>query len=518
MGPLFGRGSARIADAVSTWLPDLDLAEPDSTSPGYVQLARAIARDLARGRLSTGQRLPGSRTLATRLGVARNTVIAAYSELEVEGWLRSEGARGTFVAERLSNDRPRRFAPTLEARAVVPRQTGFDLGPPPRLLGGADALVSGFASPRSGLLRMGGGMPDPRLCPAELIGRTLRRLLTREPGLLDYASDDEAGRGHPRLREVLARTLAEVRGLACGPEHLLIARGAQMCLWLSAAALLRPGDRVAVERWGYRPAWQALRAHGARLVPINVDARGLDVDQLERALERGPLRAVYLTPHHQYPTTAALAPGRRLRLLELARQHRFAILEDDYDNEYHYEGRPLLPLASADRHGLVVYVGSMAKVLAPGLRLGWVVAPEPLIERMVALRRPLDRQGDRLGERAFAELLEEGELQRHVRRTRRIMQGRRDALVDALGRELGEVVIPRVPAGGLALWARVDPNVDVDTWAARALAAGVEVTPGRIYEFRRRPRSRLRIGFARCDEGELALGVRRLARALPEGR
>ncbi|MFV8749738.1 PLP-dependent aminotransferase family protein [Nannocystaceae bacterium ST9] len=505
---------------MSTWLPDLDLAEPDSSSPGYVQLARAVARDLERGRLHVGQRLPGSRTLATRLGVARNTVIAAYAELEAEGWLRSEGARGTFVAERLAHVRPRRFAPTLETRAGVPRQTGFELGPPPRLLGGADSPSSGFAPPTPGreLLRMGGGMPDPRLCPAELIARTMRRLLGREPGLLDYAGDDEAGRGHPRLRSILARTLAEARGLACGPEHMLIGRGAQMCLWLAAAALLRPGDRVAVERWGYRPAWQALRAHGARLVPIGVDARGLDVDALERSLEAGPLRAVYLTPHHQYPTTAALAPARRLRLLELARAHRFAILEDDYDNEYHYEGRPLLPLASADRHGLVVYVGSMAKVLAPGLRLGWVVAPEPLIERMVALRRPLDRQGDRLGERAFADLLEEGELQRHVRRTRRIMQARRDALLDALARELGEIVVPRVPAGGLALWAKVDEAIDVDGWAARALAAGVEVTPGRIYEFRRRPRSRLRIGFARCDEAELALGIRRLARALPEGR
>ena len=511
---------------MSTWLPDLELglAAADSASPGYVQLARAVARDLARGRLLAGQRLPGTRTLATRLGVARNTVLAAYAELEAEGWLRSEGARGTFVAERLSpidpRDRPRRFAPTLEGRTGVPRQTGFELGPPPRLLGGADSLSSGFAAPTPGreLLRMGGGMPDARLCPAELIARTLRRLLAREPGLLDYASDDEAGRGHPRLRSILARTLAEQRGLACGPEHLLIGRGAQMCVWLAAAALIRPGDRVAVERWGYRPAWQALRAHGAKLVPIGVDARGLDVDALERALEGGPLRAVYLTPHHQYPTTVALAPARRLRLLELARAHRFAIVEDDYDNEYHYEGRPLLPLASADRHGLVVYIGSMAKVLAPGLRLGWVVAPEPLIERMVALRRPLDRQGDRLGERAFAELLEEGELQRHVRRTRKLMQARRDALVHALGRELGAVLVPRVPAGGLALWARVDPSVDVDAWAARALAAGVEVTPGRIYEFRRRPRSRLRIGFARCDEAELARGVARLARALPEGR
>lgn len=504
-----------------SFVPDFEL-DAAAASPGYVQLARAIARDLARGRVRVGERMPGSRSLANTLGLARNTIIAAYAELEAEGWLRSEGPRGTFVAEQVAKPpAPARLVAPLEARALVPRQTGFELGPAPRLLGRRhdELRSSGFAGAAAGLLRMGGGMPDPRLCPAELIARTMRRLLVREVGLLDYADDDEAGRGHPRLREVLAAELATTRGLACAPEHLLIGRGAQMCLWLAAAALLQPGDRVAVERWGYRPAWQALRAHGARLVPIDVDARGLDVDALERVLEGGPLRAIYLTPHHQYPTTAALAPARRLRLLELARRHRFAILEDDYDNEYHYEGRPLLPLASVDRHGLVVYVGSMAKVLAPGLRLGWVVAPEPLIERMVALRRPLDRQGDRLGERTFAELLEEGELQRHVRRTRRLMQARRDALLDAIARELGEVVTPRVPAGGLALWAKVDPAIDVDAWVARALAVGVEVTPGRLYEFRRRPRSRLRIGFARCDEAELVRGVERLARVLvPRGR
>lgn len=501
------------------WLPELErLTEADQDLPAYLQLARALANDLARGRLQPGQRLPGSRSLATRLQLARNTVIAAYTELEAEGLVRSEGARGTFVAAdlqaALASTRPRRFAPLVETRASMPRQTGFELGPPPRLFGGEEPRPS--LPPAAGeRLRMGGGLPDPRMFPGPLIARTMRRLLAREPELLDYAEFEESGRGHPRARLAMAQRLGETRGLVCGPDHMLLTRGAQMALWLSAAALIRPGDRVAVERWGYRPAWHALRAHGARLVGLPVDAQGIDVDALERLLERGPLRAVYVTPHHQYPTTVALAPARRLRLLELAAKHRFAILEDDYDNEYHYDGRPLRPLASADRHGMVVYVGGISKVLAPGLRIGWVVAPAALIDRMVAIRRVIDRQGDRLGERMLAELIEEGELQRHIRRTRLLLRARRDALMAALARSLAGVVTPIVPAGGLASWVRVDPTIDVEAWVARARAAGVEVTPGRVFELRRRACAHLRIGFARCTEAELALGVRRLAKALP---
>jgi GntR family transcriptional regulator/MocR family aminotransferase len=223
---------------------------------------------------------------------------------------------------------------------------------------------------------------------------------------------------------------------------------------------------------------------------------------------------VYLTPHHQYPTMAVLAARRRLALLALARRHRFAIIEDDYDHEYHYEGRPILPLASADRGGCVVYVGTLSKVLAPGLRIGYVVAPRPLVERLAAIRALIDHQGDIAVEAAVAELMEDGELQRHVRRMRRVYHARRDALIDALRDQLGDAVSFDVPPGGMALWIHA-PDLDVDAWAARAKAAGVLFTPGRRVSFHGRATPYARLGYACVTEDEIrrAVGIlRRTAR------
>ncbi|MFY0578042.1 PLP-dependent aminotransferase family protein [Cystobacter fuscus] len=178
-----------------------------------------------------------------------------------------------------------------------------------------------------------------------------------------------------------------------------------------------------------------------------MDGEGLHVEALETLRRRTPVRAVYLTPHHHYPTTVTLSPARRLALMAWARTHRVALLEDDYDHEFHYDGHPVLPLASADRDGLVLYVGTLSKVLAPGLRLGFLAAPRPFLEHALGVREAVDRQGDFAVELAVAELLEEGEVQRHVRKLRGVYRDRRDALVGALERELEGRSPSRHPRG-----------------------------------------------------------------------
>ncbi len=389
-------------------------------------------------------------------------------------------------------------------RAAVPARLGFDL----------DARAPEPHPPpvyAKGVLVLTGGVPDVRLVPASLLARAYRRALRVESAsALGYGDP----RGHERLRAALAAMLSALRGLAAGPDEVIVTRGSQMAIDLVARTLIAPGDVVAVEALGYRPAWEALRLAGARLVPLPVDASGLRVDALEALAARERVRAVYLTPHHQYPTTVVLAPGRRLSLLALAKARRMAILEDDYDHEFHFEGRPVLPLASADDAGVVVYVGTLSKVLAPGLRIGFVVAPPPLIERLAARRAFVDRQGDRAVERAVAELLEDGDVQRHARRVRRVYQARRGVLAEALGRRLGSVLSFPLPAGGMALWARVDEAVDVDAWAERALEKGVAFFPGRRFAFDGRRRPFVRLGFAALGEEELEEAVRRMAAAL----
>jgi GntR family transcriptional regulator / MocR family aminotransferase len=472
--------------------------------PIFLQIARAVADDIRRGRLRAGDALPGSRALATSLAVHRNTVLAAYRELGAEGWLTTSLARGTFVADSFPEPSPRRFAPRAASRGEVPARVGFDLGP-------AVEAYPRNPAPAPGVLALAGGMPDLRLVPTEPLARAYRRALrTQGRALLDYGDP----RGHERLRGALAAMAGAVRGLASSAANVMVTRGSQMAVDLVARALLAPGDVVAVEAYGYRPAWEALRRAGARLVPLPVDDAGLDVDALAALAGEERVRAVYVTPHHQYPTTAVLSPGRRLALLELARAKRIAVIEDDYDHEFHYDGRPVLPLASADQAGVVVYVGTLSKILAPGLRLGFVVAPEPMVERLAALRTFVDRQGDQAVECAVAELLEDGEVQRHARRVRRIYEARRDALAGALAETLGSALSFERPAGGMALWARVAAGIDTETWSDRSLAKGAAFATGRRFAFDGRRHPFVRLGFACLDEREIAEAVRRMAAAL----
>ena len=286
-----------------------------------------------------------------------------------------------------------------------------------------------------------------------------------------------------------------------------------MAIDLVARTLVSSGDLVVVEALGYRPAWAALRAAGAELVPVPVDSFGMRVDAVAALLETRRVRAVYLTPHHQYPTTVTLSAARRLQLLSLASAHRFAVIEDDYDHEFHYEGRPVLPLASADPAGVVVYLGTLSKILAPGLRLGFVVAPGALLDRLADTRLRIDRQGDHVTERAIAELLEDGEVQRHARRMRRIYAERRETLAAALGTHLGDALTFTLPNGGMSLWAEVDPALPVAALAAEALRRGVGVYEGQRFAFDDAPLQALRLGYGALDSAGLREAAKRLGAA-----
>ncbi|MEO8800708.1 MAG: PLP-dependent aminotransferase family protein [Polyangiaceae bacterium] len=478
---------------------ELDRRVGEGSMPIFLQIARAIVDDIRRGRLKSRDELPGSRTLAQTLGVHRNTVLAAYRELAAEGWVTFTQARGTFVAADLPESPRARRAPAR----LAPPGIGFEL--PPRM---TDFVP---VPPPQGVLSLYGGVPDVRFAPLAPLARAFRRALRHQGrGLLGYGDP----RGPARLRLALAQMLTASRALAVTEDGLMVTRGSQMALDLVARTLVRPGAVVAVEALGYRPAWRAFRAAGARLAPIALDRHGLDVDALADLAEREKVTAVYLTPHHQYPTTVVLSAGRRLQLLALAAAKRFAVLEDDYDHEFHYGGRPVLPLASADTAGVVVYLGTLSKVLAPGLRIGYVAAPAELLERLVRCRADIDRQGDLPLEIAVAEMLEDGEVQRHVRRARRLYLERRDVLAAALGKKLGDVVTFDVPVGGTALWAKISSGVDVEAWHTRALGHKVAFQTARAFTFDERPRPYARFGFAQLEPREIETAVERLRKSL----
>jgi GntR family transcriptional regulator/MocR family aminotransferase len=488
-----------------TW--DLLLPVERNGSALFLQIARGIAEHIRTGRLRPGDPIPGTRSLARTLGVHRNTVIAACRELTAEGWLTTDPARGTFVSRALPEPAPRPFTSTVKPApgpAHAPAATA-----PYRLRPGPPPWSAAMTPP--GVTMLVGGKPDVNLVPAMSLARAYRRTLRRHASsVLGYGDP----RGHERLRAAVAGMLASTRGLPVTADQVLITRGSQMALFVIARTLFGPEDVVAVESLGYVPAWETLRSTGARLVPLPVDESGLRVDALAKLLSRARVRGVYLTPHHQYPTTVTLSPGRRIELLELARKKKLALIEDDYDHEFHFDGRPILPLASTDPAGTVVYLGTLSKVLAPGLRIGYVVAPSPVIERMALHRTFVDLSGDHTTECAVAELFEEGEVQRHARRARRIYMARRDALVAALRSHMRGRVEFEVPNGGMAIWVRVTGKVDVDRWVERCAAAGVRVQPGRLFAFDGRPLPYLRMGFAAEPEAKLEAAVRTMASVL----
>ena len=462
----------------------------DLPEPLFLQIAQAISRDIQRGRLKSGAALPGSRTLARDLGVHRNTVLAAYRELSAEGWILGEGR-----ATRVTQDVPAASEPGLYSSSLP----GYDLAPSPETW-----------SPSSGnrawpLV----GTPDLRLFPAREFGQAFRRAL-RNQALLEYGDP----RGNARLREALARLLSEMRGLASRPDQILVTAGSQMALTLIARTLVRPGDRVAIEDPGYPHARMAFQDAGARVVPVPIDAEGLRIDVLERIAETSPLRAVFVTPHHQYPTTVTMSAARRLRLLDLAARRRIAVVEDDYDFEFHYGEYPVMPLASRDPGGVVIYMGTLSKILAPGLRLGFVSAPQPVVDALASRRTGMDFQGNQIVEQAVADLLAEGVLQRHARKMRRVYAARRDALGKGLRDHLAGALSFELPSGGMSIWAQAAPEVDLEGWLDRARQRGLDHPAGQLLDFRGTPLQGLRLGFSRRNEEELDLAVRVLAETL----
>lgn len=461
--------------------------------PVFLEIASSIIREIERGRLKPGDALPGTRALASSLEVHRNTVDAAFHELTMQGWLVTQPSRGTFVASDL---------PEIRSSHRKPLRTGRGREP------------TGKAMPPS--LSVSDGVPDPRVMPRSGLARAFRNALSA-PAFLSNGSYGDP-RGAMPLRTALADYLVQERGLTVTPDDVLVTRGSQMGLFLAAAAILQPGQTIAVEDPGYPLAWAAFRAAGARVAGVPVDAQGIDIGKLATLAQREPaLKAVYVTPHHQYPTTVTLGAARRLKLLDLARHHRLTIIEDDYDHEYRFDGRPILPLAArSDANAAVIYISSLSKLLAPAVRVGYTVALPEILARMADRREAIDRQGDLPLEQALASLIEDGELRRHARKARRLYAARRDFLANEITLGLGEDVAFDLPAGGLAIWLRLGPGGNSETWSSNAGRAGLSIAPGLRFALdpAKAPQA-FRIGYANLDETALKRVVAMLVRSRP---
>lgn len=464
------------------------------------QLHEQLKARILQGQLPAALRLPTTRALAEALGISRNTVVRVYERLLSEGYLRTRTGDGTYVAAlrpSLSTAAPEPVEPTPPGSPMWTRLQSFT--PPRRLEGPPRAFRH--------------GVPALDLFPAETWSRLLARFWRRaDPQALGYT---EAA-GLPRLRGLIAAYLSHSRGLVCTQEQVIITNGAQQAISLAGLALLEPGDRAAVESPGYRAAAAALGLTGTELLRIPVDAEGLRVAALEAV---GPCKLVHVTPSHQFPSCVAMSLPRRLELLSWARRHNAFLLEDDYDGEYRHTGLPLAPLASLDRDQRTLYVGSFSKLLAPGLRLGYLVAPPSWASTLARLRGLLDRHSPMAEQTVLADFIEQGHFLRHLRRARRAATQRRDALLEAWQQQFGSS-LPLAPIdAGLHALLPLDEPAQEERLVQLGLAAGLELVGMR--EIGALPahsqRAGIVLGFGAVEPAALRDAVRTLHKAWRKG-
>ncbi|MDP9879815.1 GntR family transcriptional regulator/MocR family aminotransferase [Variovorax boronicumulans] len=474
---------------------------------GSRDLLRALHRQLRDaildGRLQPGARLPATRALAQRLGVSRNTMLAAYDLLLSEGYLLARPGSGTFVADTL---------PALRRGRAGPKEAGTAPRRDPRLVPlnvpGADLALT--LQPRAARDDFRVGLPDVGAFPFDIWRRLSDRALRRVARqTADYA--DPQGQG--ALREAIAAHVSFTRAVGCTADDIVVTAGAQQAFGLLARILVVPGRTVvAVEQLFYPSLREAMLAAGAKVVTVPTDDEGLCVDRIPPEA-----RVVCVTPSHQFPTGVAMSPPRRAALLAFARARNAVLIEDDYDSEFRFAGRPLDALQTLDRAGSVFYVGTFSKSLFPALRLGFVVAPPWARAALVRARELADWHGPVLGQEALAAFIAEGHLARHIRRMRKLYGARRSALLDALARH-GAGRLEAIPSdAGLHLSAWLHGGARDHAVVERAAAAGITLPP--LSRFALDPQAPeapngLAFGFGLIAEPQIDGAIRRLVRLL----
>lgn len=496
--------SKRATGAVLTGI-QLDRA---GEVPLHRQLYHGVREVILSGGLPSGARLPSSRTLATELGVSRATAVEAFEQLLAEGYLEGKVGSGTYVAATLPEEllRPSpRAAP--DAVPAQPRR-GVSARCQQLLTAAADLrrIREGSAQgPHAFRL----GLPALDAFPHALWAKVITR---QARDVQPWKQEVPFLAGYPPLREAISHYLVTARGLRCTPEQVIIVGGAQQGIGLAAQVLLDEGDPVWLEDPAFPGLQSALAAAGAQPVPVPVDDEGLNV-QRGRALAP-EARLVCVTPSHQFPLGVVMSLRRRLELLEWARAVDAWILEDDYDSEYRYSGRPLKALQGLDGDGRVLYAGTFSKVLFPSLRLGYLVVPAQLVDLFTTALLFTGISVSLLEQAAVAAFMAEGHLERHLRRMRSLYAERQEVLLDAAARELGGKLDLAPAEAGLHLVARLPAGADDAALARLALEAGVSVQPLSRYYRGPAPERGLLLGYAPATESEIRVGVRALARVL----
>jgi GntR family transcriptional regulator/MocR family aminotransferase len=483
--------------------PYLLMLDPKRKEPLYLQLYHALRQVILSGQLSAGTQLPPTRVLATELAVSRTTVVTAFEQLFAEGYLEARVGSGTFVASALPEEmlyvRTQRVP--LQERERLPRLSQCSQ----RMM--HSPLVPHLQAPQTRAFQP--GLPALDAFPFDVWSKLAARRYQHPPfELLAYG--DPAG--YRPLRDAIARYLTTSRAVRCQPEQVLIVSGAQQAIDLTARILLEEGDVVWMENPGYHRARGILLGAGARVVSVPLDQEGLNIEAGKRLSENA--RMAYVTPSHQYPMGITMSLARRLALLDWAQRVGAWILEDDYDSEFRYRGRPFASLQGLDAYGQVIYVGSFSKVLFPALRLGYVVVPIELVEPFVAMRALCGRYAPTLEQAIVADFINEGHFLRHIRRMRALYAHRQQILVDAVQQELYGVVEMEEHEAGMHLIGWLPQGLDDCLVSQLVAQQGMDVQALSVYSEQKPERQGLLFGYAGVNEQEIRDGIKHVARVI----
>lgn len=471
-----------------------------SKRPLYLQLTDQFIHEISIGRIKSGQKLPGTRNLSSLLNVNRKTIIRVYEELTAQGWLDTKESSGSFIAQNLPILNSSHLH-NSEFKQV--RSTTFN---PSNDIN----YIPEWVEHNSFKVTLNGGSPDPRLAPLDWIYKECKYYSTSSFSK-KYLNYDHPS-GLTELRSVLGQYLSHTRGLSATEENILITRGSQMGLYLSVNVLLKKGDIAVVGDSSYDAADWTITQSGGKLERVNIDHDGMNMGELEQICQRSKVQLVYITPHHHFPSTVTLSNSKRIQLLNLASKYDFYIIEDDYDFDFHYKSSPILPLASLDTNGRIIYIGSFSKIYAPSIRVGYAVASEKIISQMSRLRRIIDRQGDHLLQKVIAESIVGGELDRHLKKSLLIYRKRRNYLANKMADQFSEHLSFTLPEGGMAIWTKFNK---VDLLKLKIVINRLGLSMDIDQELAKKYNS-LRIGFASVNEPEIDTALEILQTGIKE--
>jgi GntR family transcriptional regulator/MocR family aminotransferase len=487
---------------VSDILKQLITFDKTKVKPVYIQVAQQVINAIQRGYLEKGSKLPGTRVISELLNIHRNTAVAIYEELASQGWVDIVANKGTFVLiPEVSDTKIKASTQQIHHAYTYPKVAGFPFE--------QSFNLASTTEETSATYTISDGKPDLRLHPVYQFSRWYSAAMKRKPIINKW---NRTSALIPSLFSTqLCNYLNATRGFHITPNNLVNTRSTEMSLYIVSQLLIKQDDLVLVGQLSNYAANMIFQQAGATIRTIPVDSEGLDVDYIKKHFIKGSIRCVYVCANRDYPTTVTLSAKRRLQLLQLAKTHGFAIIEDDYDYDFQYNGSAMLPMASADVNGLVIYLGKLGQSLFPSFHTGFVVAPGNLISEAKNYLQLLDKQGDLIQEQMLAELISEGEIYRLKKKNIVTYKQRRDRLCHYLESYFEGVITWEIPSGGLAIWLQFVVSISLVKLAEEAEKFDLFLPKTILYQDKNT--CAIRFGFGHLNEEELEIVIKKLKSA-----